>query len=56
MSEFRPGQIIFSQGDAADSVLYIVRGKIKIAVLSEQAGRKRWSAFSATETFSGKAV
>jgi CRP/FNR family transcriptional regulator, cyclic AMP receptor protein len=36
VAEYRTGQIVFSQGDAADSVLYIVRGKIKIAVISEQ--------------------
>src|SRR5271166_5678399 len=36
MAEYRTGQVIFSQGDAADSVFYIVRGKIKIAVISEQ--------------------
>ena len=36
MSEYRPGRVLFSQGDAGDSVFYIVRGKIKIAVTSEQ--------------------
>jgi CRP/FNR family transcriptional regulator, cyclic AMP receptor protein len=36
MAEYRTGQLIFSQGDAADSVCYIVRGKIKIVVTSEQ--------------------
>jgi CRP/FNR family transcriptional regulator, cyclic AMP receptor protein len=36
MAEYRTGQVIFSQGDTADSVFYIVRGKIKIAVTSEQ--------------------
>jgi CRP/FNR family transcriptional regulator, cyclic AMP receptor protein len=36
MSEYRTGQVIFSQGGAADSVFYIVRGKIKIVVISEQ--------------------
>jgi CRP/FNR family cyclic AMP-dependent transcriptional regulator len=36
LSERRTGQIIFSQGDAADSVFYIVRGKIKISATSEQ--------------------
>lgn len=36
MRDYRTGQNIFSQGDAADSVLYIVRGKIKVAVISEQ--------------------
>ena len=35
-SEFRSGRLIFSQGDAADSVFYVVRGKVKIAVTSEQ--------------------
>src|SRR5579871_6901318 len=34
--EYRTGQAIFSQGDAADSVFYIVGGKIKIFVISEQ--------------------
>ena len=32
MSEYRTGQVIFSQGDAADSVFYVVRGKIKIVI------------------------
>ena len=36
LSECRTGQIIFSQGDPADSVFYIVRGKIKISATSEQ--------------------
>jgi len=36
MAEYRTGQVIFSQGDAADAVFYIVRGKIKIVVTSEQ--------------------
>jgi CRP/FNR family transcriptional regulator, cyclic AMP receptor protein len=36
MLEYRTKQVIFSQGDAADSVFYIVRGTIKIAVISEQ--------------------
>ena len=35
-SEYRTQQLIFSQGDAADSVFYVVRGKIKIGVTSEQ--------------------
>ncbi len=36
LSEFRTGRVVFSQGDAADSVFYLVRGKVKIAVTSEQ--------------------
>ena len=36
ISEYRTGKVIYRQGDAADSVFYIVRGKIKIAVISGQ--------------------
>jgi len=39
MSEYRVGQVIFSQGNVADAVFYIVRGKIKIAVTSRQGRR-----------------
>ena len=34
--EYRSEEVIFSQGDAANSIFYIVRGKIKIVVTSEQ--------------------
>ena len=34
--EFRSEGVIFSQGDAADSIFYILRGKIKIVVTSKQ--------------------
>jgi CRP/FNR family transcriptional regulator, cyclic AMP receptor protein len=34
--EYQTGQLVFSQGDAADAVFYIARGKIKIFVISEQ--------------------
>ena len=30
MSEYRTGRVIFSQGDPAYFVFYVVRGKIKI--------------------------
>jgi CRP/FNR family transcriptional regulator, cyclic AMP receptor protein len=33
---FTKGRIIFTQGDAADSVLYIQSGKVKMTVVSEQ--------------------
>ena len=36
MSEHRAGQVIYAQGEAADSVFHIVRGKVKIAVTSGQ--------------------
>jgi CRP/FNR family cyclic AMP-dependent transcriptional regulator len=34
--EYAAAQVIFSQGDAADSVYYILRGKVKITVTSKQ--------------------
>ena len=33
---FQKGQIVFKQGEAADTVFYIQKGKIKLTVLSEQ--------------------
>src|SRR6202795_674751 len=34
--EFHKNQNIFSQGDVADTVFYLQKGKVKITVLSEQ--------------------
>ena len=34
--ELRRRQIVFSQGDPADTVFYIQKGKIELKVLSEQ--------------------
>src|SRR5581483_11297495 len=36
ISEFRKGQIVFAQGDVADAVFYLQKGKIKRTVVSEQ--------------------
>jgi CRP/FNR family transcriptional regulator, cyclic AMP receptor protein len=36
VSDYRKNQIVYSQGDPADSVFYIQTGKVKITVLSEQ--------------------
>jgi CRP/FNR family cyclic AMP-dependent transcriptional regulator len=36
MLEVRADQPVFSQGDAADAVLYILKGKVRITVLSRQ--------------------
>jgi CRP/FNR family transcriptional regulator, cyclic AMP receptor protein len=36
ISKYRKGQIIFSQGEAADTVFYIQKGRIKVVVLSDQ--------------------
>ena len=35
VAEFRRQQTIFSQGDAADSVMYVQRGSVKFTVLNE---------------------
>src|ERR1035437_1915130 len=34
--EFHRNQTVFAQGDAADTVFYIQKGKVKLTVLSEQ--------------------
>ena len=34
--EYKKNQIIFSQGDSADAVFYILSGKIKLALISQQ--------------------
>jgi CRP/FNR family transcriptional regulator, cyclic AMP receptor protein len=34
--KFRKDQVLFAQGDPADSVIYIQEGKVKVIVLSEQ--------------------
>src|SRR5712692_581623 len=39
ISEHQDGQIVFSQGEPADSVFYIQKGKVKITVVSE-AGKE----------------
>src|SRR3984893_8112873 len=36
ISKYQKDQIVFSQGEPADSVFYIQEGKIKITVVSEQ--------------------
>jgi CRP/FNR family cyclic AMP-dependent transcriptional regulator len=36
VSTYKKSQIVFSQGDAADAVFYILKGKIKLTVVSER--------------------
>ncbi len=36
ISEYRKDEIVFSQGDVADAVFYIQKGKIKLTVISER--------------------
>src|ERR1035438_959605 len=34
--DYRKGQVVFSQGDPADAIFYIQKGKLKITVVSKQ--------------------
>ena len=34
--EYGKGQVVFAQGDAADTVFYIQKGRVKVVVISEQ--------------------
>jgi CRP/FNR family cyclic AMP-dependent transcriptional regulator len=36
ITKYRKEQIVFSQGDAADAVFFIQKGKVKLTVISEQ--------------------
>ena len=36
MLEFRKDQIVFAQGDVADTIFYIQKGRLKVVVVSEQ--------------------
>jgi CRP-like cAMP-binding protein len=36
ISKYRKDQLVFAQGDVADTVFYIQNGKVKVVVLSEQ--------------------
>jgi CRP/FNR family transcriptional regulator, cyclic AMP receptor protein len=51
--EYRSEAVIFSQGDTADSIFYILRGKIKIVVTSKQ-GREAVVALLGEGNFFGE--
>jgi len=36
MGKYQPGETVFLQGDPADAVFYIQKGKVKVTVVSEQ--------------------
>ena len=36
ISHYRKDQVVFSQGDIADAVFYIQKGRIKLTVVSER--------------------
>ena len=53
MVEYRKDEIVFSQGDPADAVFYIQRGKVKVTVVSEQ-GKEAVVAMLGTNDFFGE--
>jgi len=53
ISKYGKGQVIFSQGDSADCVLYIREGRVKIAVVSAQ-GKEAVVAFLKAGDFIGE--
>ena len=53
ISKYRKGQVVFAQGDPADSVLYIREGRVKIAVVSDQ-GKEAVVAFLKAGDFIGE--
>jgi CRP/FNR family transcriptional regulator, cyclic AMP receptor protein len=50
---YRKGQIVFSQGDPADEVFYIQKGKVKVTVISEH-GKEAVVAILAADEFFGE--
>ena len=52
-ARYRKGEIVFSQGDVADAVFYIQKGKVKVGVVSEQ-GKEAVIALLAKEDFFGE--
>jgi len=51
IDRFGKDQIVFSQGDAADAVFYIQKGKAKVTVISEQGKEAVVAIFGANEFF-----
>jgi len=51
IGKYRKDQIVFSQGDPADAVFYIQRGKAKVTVVSEQGKEAVVAVLGADEFF-----
>ncbi|MEJ0026565.1 MAG: Crp/Fnr family transcriptional regulator [Rhizomicrobium sp.] len=54
VSKYRKNEILFSQGDPADSVFYIQKGKVKLAVVSAQ-GKEAVVSILGSDEFCGEA-
>ena len=53
IGQYRKDQVVFSQGDAADAVFYIQKGKVKLTVVSEQ-GKEAVVAMLGRDEFCGE--
>jgi CRP/FNR family transcriptional regulator, cyclic AMP receptor protein len=53
IGKYRKGQLVFAQGDIADAVFYIQKGKVKLTVVSEQ-GKEAVIAILGTHDFLGE--
>ena len=53
ISDYRKDQIVYRQGDPADSVFYIRSGKVKVTVVSEQ-GKEAVVALLGADDFVGE--
>ena len=53
ISKYRKNETIFRQGDPADAVFYIQKGKVKITVISEQ-GKEAVVALLGPDEFCGE--
>lgn len=53
-AKYRKGQIVFTQGDVADSVFYVQKGKLKVTVVSNR-GKEAVAAILGPDEFFGEA-
>ena len=53
VSTHRKGKVLFAQGDAADAIFYIKKGKVKVTVMSKQ-GKEAVIALLSTDEFFGE--
>jgi CRP-like cAMP-binding protein len=53
IAKYSPGRPVFSQGDPADAVFYVQKGKVKVAVLSK-GGKEAVVAILGPDQFFGE--
>jgi CRP/FNR family transcriptional regulator, cyclic AMP receptor protein len=51
LTDYRKNQVVFSQGDSADAIFYIQKGKIKLTVVSKQGKEAVVAILSASDFF-----